>query len=137
MEYTIQQAAKKMKLTTYTIRYYDREGLLPHIERSKAGNRIFSKYDMDMLVDICCLKNTGMQIKDIKKFTDRHHEGDHTLHERQDMLMKHKEAVLAQLAELQSNLQMIDRKLLYYQDACAAYDSGLPVPCCSDYTKLE
>ena len=133
MDYTIAQAAKKMNLTTYTLRYYDREGLLPKIERSKSGNRIFTPDDMEMLSVICCLKNTGMPIKEIKQFTDWQNEGDHTLHDRSKMLEKHKEEVLTQIAELQNNLKLINKKLNYYTNACEAYDAGLPIPECCDY----
>lgn len=49
MNYTISQAAKKMNLTIYTLRYYDREGLLSNVERDKSGKRIFTKDSMEML----------------------------------------------------------------------------------------
>jgi DNA-binding transcriptional MerR regulator len=132
VEYTITQAAKKMQLTTYTLRYYDREGLLPSISRTKAGNRIFTETDLDMLTVVCCLKNTGMPIKEIKQFTDWQTEGDHTLHERHDMLLKHKEDVLKQMEDLKENLRLLDHKLDYYHNACQAYDTGLPIPSCCE-----
>lgn len=133
MEYTITQAAKKMNLTAYTLRYYDREGLLSHVGRTKSGNRIFTQTDMEMLSDICCLKNTGMQIKEIKQFTDWQEAGDPTLHLRHEMLLEHKENILKQMDDLQKNLRLIEQKLDYYHDACQAYDQGLPLPCCCDY----
>jgi len=138
LEYTISQAAKKMNLTTYTLRYYDREGLLPSIKRNEWGNRIFTPDDLEMLSVVCCLKNTGMSIKDIKKFTDWQNQGNYTLHARNDMLLRHKENVLKQIDSLKKNLHLIDRKLSYYQNACNAYDSGLPVPhCCSCEEKIS
>ncbi len=94
MNYTIAQAAKKMNLTIYTLRYYDREGLLSNVKRDKSGNRIFTKDDMAMLSLICCLKNTGMPIKKIKQFTDWQNEGNQTLHTRNGMLKNHKEDIV-------------------------------------------
>jgi DNA-binding transcriptional MerR regulator len=94
VNYTIAQAAKKMNLTIYTLRYYDREGLLTNVKRDKSGNRIFAKEDMEMLSIICCLKNTGMPIKKIKQFTDWQKEGNQTLHTRNSMLENHKVDVL-------------------------------------------
>lgn len=137
MNYTITQAAKKMNLTTYTLRYYDREGLLTNIKRDKSGNRIFTRDDMEMLSLICCLKNTGMPVKKIKQFMDWQNEGNHTLHTRNGMLVKHKENVLKQIEDLQKNLRLIDRKLDYYHDACQAYDTGSPIPTCCVYTGNE
>ncbi len=137
MNYTIAQAAKKMNLTTYTLRYYDREGLLPNVKRDKSGNRIFTKDDMEMLHLICCLKNTGMPVKEIKQFTDWQNEGNRTLHTRNDMLISHKEDVLKQIEDLKRNLLLIDQKLDYYHDACLAYDAGSEIPTCCEYTDNE
>ncbi|ABS39885.1 MerR family transcriptional regulator [Clostridium botulinum] len=134
MNYTISQAAKQMNLTIYTLRYYDREGLLSNVKRDKSGNRIFTRDNMEMLSLICCLKNTGMPIKEIKQFTDWQNEGNHTLHDRNDMLVKHKEDILKQIEDLKKHLRLIDRKLDYYHDACQAYDTDSPIPTCCEYT---
>ena len=89
---------------------------------------------MEMLALISCLKNTGMPIKEIKKFIDWQNEGNNTLHDRNDMLIKHKEDVLNQIEDLKKHLRLIDRKLDYYHDACKAYDTGSPIPTCCSYT---
>jgi DNA-binding transcriptional MerR regulator len=137
VNYTIAQAAKKMNLTIYTLRYYDREGLLTNVKRDKSGNRIFAKEDMEMLSIICCLKNTGMPIKKIKQFTDWQKEGNQTLHTRNSMLENHKVDVLKQIDDLKKHLCLIDRKLNYYHDACHAYDTNSPIPTCCEYTDDE
>lgn len=134
MNYSIAQAAKKMNLTTYTLRYYDREGLLSNVKRDKSGKRIFTKDDMEMLSLICCLKNTGMPIKEIKRFIDWQNEGNNTLHDRNNMLGNHKEDILNQIENLKKYLRLIDRKLDYYHDACEAYDTNSPIPTCCEYT---
>ena len=134
MNYSIAQAAKEMNVTTYTLRYYDREGLLSNVKRDKSGKRIFTKDDMEMLSLICCLKNTGMPIKEIKQFIDWQNEGNNTLHDRNDILVKHKEYVLNQIDDLKQHLRLIDRKLDYYHDACKAYDTNSPIPSCCAYT---
>ena len=68
--YSINEIAKLCGLSVYTIRFYDKEGLLPFVTRSKSGNRQFSENDLDMIKLICCLKNSGMPIKDIKRYID-------------------------------------------------------------------
>ena len=67
--YTIKEAAVKMNLPASTIRYYDKQGLLPFVQRSESGYRMFSEKDIDLLNMIECLKLTGMPIKEIKQFT--------------------------------------------------------------------
>ena len=118
MVYTIKEVAEKFNLTEYTIRYYDKEGLLPFIERNKSGNRIFTDRDMDWLTIICCLKNTGMQIKQIKQYIDWCIEGDKTLEIRRQMFLDHRNEVLKQIGELKKNLSMIDYKIKFYDTAC-------------------
>ena len=68
MPYTIGQMAEKLGVAPSTLRYYDKEGLLPFVERTAGGIRIFSDGDLETLKIINCLKDTGMQIKDIRNF---------------------------------------------------------------------
>ena len=66
--YTIKDAAKLMNVPPSTIRYYDKEGLIPSIKRKETGYRIFTEEALSALKIIDCLKKTGMPIKDIRQF---------------------------------------------------------------------
>lgn len=68
MFYTIGEAAKMLGVAPSALRYYDKEGLLPFVERSESGLRMFTESDMDWLKVIQCLKATGMTIKGIRTF---------------------------------------------------------------------
>ena len=70
MTYTVGEIAKKLNVAPSTLRYYDKEGLLPFVERSAGGIRVFHDEDMDWLELIECMKHTGMPIKEIKHFID-------------------------------------------------------------------
>lgn len=120
MEYTISQISEITNLTSHTLRYYDKEGLLPFLERTSAGNRIFKDSDLEWLSVICCLKNTGMQIKDIKTFIEWCKKGDCTLEQRRQMFLSQRKIVEQQISELQKNLNTIDYKIRYYNTACEA-----------------
>ena len=128
MGYTIAQAAKISNLSCYTLRYYDKEGLLPFVERSESGYREFSDDDLEWLVLINCLKNTGMPIKQIREFIQLTVEGNETLRQRQQIFVEHREAVLEQIAALQKYLKKIDHKIDYYGKAYQEYLDGNPVP---------
>ena len=82
MFYTIGEMAKKMGVAPSTLRYYDKEGLLPFVERSGGGIRMFKDEDIEWLSIIECLKKTGMPIKEIKQFIDWCIEGDSTIDKR-------------------------------------------------------
>ena len=116
-KYTIKDAAKLMNVPTSTIRYYDKEGLLPFMERLESGYRIFTESDLAMLKTIDCLKKTGMPIKDIRLFIEWVQEGDASLTKRYDLFLERKKAVEEQIAELQSILDIVNFKCWYYQTA--------------------
>lgn len=118
--YSIKEAAKIMNISTSTIRYYDKEGLLPFIERSESGYRSFSENDLTMLQIILCLKRTGMPIKEIRQFIEWIQQGDATLKERYDMFLERKHIVEAQIADLQATLDTINHKCQYYKTALEA-----------------
>ncbi len=114
--YTIGEISNKFNLSISAIRYYDKEGLFPNIER-KNGIRQFSESDVESILMIECLKRSGMQIKDIKQFLDWCNQGDETLQKRYDMFNEQKEKVLSQIEELKKALNLINYKCWYYQEA--------------------
>lgn len=118
--YTIGEAAKALNLTPYTLRYYDKEGLIPFVERTSSGIRLFKESDIDALKIIECLKSTGMPIKEIKSFIDWCSEGDATLQQRFDMFMERKATVEAQMEELRKTMEVIEHKCWYYKTAMEA-----------------
>ena len=131
MLYTIGEMAKKMNLSPSTLRYYDKEGLLPFVERSGGGIRMFKDSDLEWLSIIECLKKSGMAIKDIKKFIDWCMEGDSTIEQRLDLIDRQRELVLAQIAQMQETLSVLNYKHWYYETAkkagtCAVHQNMAP-----------
>ena len=118
--YTIGEVAKQLNLSVYALRYYDKEGLMPFVERTASGIRSFKESDISALKIIECLKATGMPIKEIKHFIDWCSDGDATLQKRYDMFMERKALVEAQMEELKKTMDVIDHKCQYYQTALDA-----------------
>lgn len=118
MGYSITEAAEKIHLSTYTLRYYDKMGLLPFVERNDLGNRDFKEKDLEWLKLIRCLKNSGMPIKKIKEVIKLCLEGDDTLNLRREILINHRKDVVNQIAELHKSLEKIDHKIDYYNRTC-------------------
>ncbi|SFE56598.1 DNA-binding transcriptional regulator, MerR family [Paenibacillus catalpae] len=116
MNFTINEVASKFGLSAHTLRYYDKEGLLPFVSRNKSGIRIFTEMDLEWVSLICCLKDTGMPIKEIKQYSDWCKQGSATIEVRKKMLADHKLKVLEQIQELNNNLKQIDKKLDWYED---------------------
>lgn len=120
MLYTVGEMAKKLNVAPSTLRYYDKEGLLPFVERSDGGIRMFKDEDFEWLHIIECLKKTGMSIKDIKTFIDWCMEGDSTIEQRLQLIDRQREAVLDQIAQMQETLKTLNYKHWYYETAKAA-----------------
>ena len=120
MSYTILQVSKMTNIPTTTLRYYDKEGLLPFLERKESGYRVFSDLDIAMLQIIQCLKETGMPVSDIKQFTQWILEGDSTLEKRYQMFLKRKEVVEKEIEKLNKTLDVIKFKCNYYKKAVKA-----------------
>lgn len=116
MFYSIKQAAAKLGLTASTLRYYDKEGLLPALKRSESGTRTFCDTDIQWLELICCLKNSGMPLIEIKRFMDLCLQGEDTCDERKKVLEQHKEDILKQMEVLQNSLCIINYKIDHYKE---------------------
>lgn len=128
MPYTIGEMAKKMGVAPSTLRYYEKEGLLPFVTRSGSGNRVFHDSDLERLSIIECLKQTGLPIKGIKAFMGWCLEGDSTIGKRLELMQNQRQAVLDQIEQLKETLEVLDYKVWYYETAkkagtCDAPDS--------------
>ncbi len=120
MYYSIGEVSNKTNIAISTLRYYDKEGLFPTIERSNGRIRMFSDSELDTIKIIECLKATGMSIKDIKQFFDWCQEGDKSLQNRLDMFQERLKVVNQQMEELQKTMDTIKYKCWYYDTAVAA-----------------
>lgn len=126
MYYTIGEMAKIINVAPSTLRYYDKEGLLPFVERTEGGIRMFKESDYEGLTIINCLKNSGMPLKDIKVFLEMVMQGDASIEQRLELIEKQRERVLQQLAEIQNVLQILDYKVWYYSTAKEAGTTAVP-----------
>ena len=114
--YTIGQVSKMFGLPISTLRYYDKEGLFPDMERS-SGIRRFGQRELEALRVIECLKKSGMEIKDIRQFMEWCAQGSSTYPQRRAMFIRQKESVEAEIARMNRVLDMLSFKCWYYEQA--------------------
>lgn len=122
--YTINEIAKICDISVYTIRFYDKEGLLPFVTRNSTGNRQFSEEDLDVVKLICCLKNTGMQVKEIKQYIDLCMLGEGTVPSRRQIMADHRKAILKQIDDLKKSINIVDLKIAFYDSYIANPQAG-------------
>lgn len=114
--YTIGQVSEMFGLPISTLRYYDKEGLFPYMQR-QSGIRQFGETEVEALRVIECLKASGLEIKDIKKFMEWCVEGPSTYKQRKELFETRKAAVEADMKQLQKTLDMLISKCWYYDTA--------------------
>ena len=114
--YTIGQVSAMFNLPVSTLRYYDKEGFFPNLER-KGNIRYFSDNELEALRIIECLKKSGMEIKDIKQFMKWCTEGSKTYPKRLDLFVRQKAAVEMEIERLNRVLDMLKFKCWYYEEA--------------------
>ena len=117
MNYSIGEVSRMFGLPQSTLRYYDKEGLLPQIQRQGAGIRRFDEQAVEALRVIECLKKSGMEIKDIRQFMDWCAEGPSTYPQRKAMFEERKAHMEAEIAHMNRALDMLKFKCWYYEQA--------------------
>ena len=114
--YTIGQVSELCGLPASTLRYYDKEGLFPNLQRD-SGIRRFGEQELEALRVIDCLKKSGLELRDIKQFMAWCTEGSATYPQRRALFLKQKEQVEAELERMNQVLDMIKFKCWYYEQA--------------------
>jgi DNA-binding transcriptional MerR regulator len=114
---TIGQVAETIGVSTHTLRYYEQAGLIRPVGRTLAGHRLYSPADLDWLRFVMRLKATGMSISGMQQIAALRAQGRPTMRARRDLLVAHRTALLARIADLQSSLGAIDDKIAYYEAA--------------------
>ena len=126
MFYTIGEMAKLLGVTASTLRYYDREGLLPFVERSSGGIRMFQESDVEWMQIIGCMKKAGMPIKDIRQYIEMALQGDDTITLRLEMFQHQREILRQQMEQLQHSMKVVEYKCWYYEKAKEAGTTKIP-----------
>ena len=119
---TIQEVAQATGLTTHTLRYYERIGLIHPINREENTRRCYTADDVGWIDFLLKLRATGMSIKDMQRYAELQRQGDETLPERVEMLKALRDNVKARIEELNEHLKLVHYKIDYYQQVIEEQD---------------
>ena len=114
--YTIKQISELTNLTEHTIRYYDKEGLIPYLTRTESGIRQFSEDNLEWINLVCCLRDSGMPVTEIKEFIRICLSDTDLLDDKKALLLKHRTKLLADIATLENSLSIINYKIDHYKE---------------------
>lgn len=115
--YTISEVAALTGLSQHTLRWYERIGLMPHVDRSHTGQRRFTNRDLDWLAFVGKLRLTGMPVADMVRYAELVRLGDETVTERQALLEATRTGVVSRITELHDTLAVLDYKIAAYAGA--------------------
>nr|WP_229844835.1 MerR family transcriptional regulator [Streptomyces cinnamoneus] len=115
--FTISEVAAYTGLSAHTLRWYERIGLMPHVDRSHTGQRRYTSRDLDWLDLVGRLRLTGMPVADMVRYAELVRQGEETFAERERLLSAHRDDVRRRIAELRSTLDVLDYKIEIYSDA--------------------
>jgi DNA-binding transcriptional MerR regulator len=121
---SIAEAARRTGVSVHTLRYYERAGLIvATVERTDSGRRRYHQEDLDW-INVCTrLRATGMPIKTIRRYAQLVSQGPGNEQQRLALMEAHRADVIAKLAEIQDNLELIDHKIDVYRGRLAAGDA--------------
>lgn len=117
---SVSEAVAETGLSAHTLRYYEKELLLLEVPRDAGGRRFYTKELIAAIKFISALRATGMPIQGIKAYIELYTLGEHTAHQRMDLLKSHEESVEQQLQTTLDSLQLIRKKISYYQETLAS-----------------
>lgn len=114
--YTMMQVCRELHMTYQTLKYYCNEGLIPNVKRDKNNRRIFDDKDVKWIKDLTCLKKCDMSIQEMKEYLDLCLQGEATIMQRKEMLLKKQNALRDSIKELEESIAYIDWKQNFYDE---------------------
>ena len=125
--YTIRHMAQRCGMTTHTLRYYERVGLIQPVGRASNGHRRYSLADEAWIEFLHCMRATNMPIRDLQRYAELRQLGDHTSLERRKILEDHQAGIASQITELERAHKLLSHKIVNYRMIEQKTRIGAPV----------
>jgi DNA-binding transcriptional MerR regulator len=113
----IAEVSQRYEITADTLRYYERIGLLPSVNRTESGIRDFNELDVRRVAFIKCMRSAGLPIEVLSEYMELVQQGDATIEARKEILITQREQLAARMAEMQKTLDLLDYKIDVYENA--------------------
>ncbi|MFV0466533.1 MAG: MerR family transcriptional regulator [Lachnospiraceae bacterium] len=132
---TIAEVSKKYGLTADTLRYYERIGLLPPVNRGASGNRDYTEADCRWVYFIKCMRNAGLSIELLIEYVDLFQREEDTIEARKNLLLEQRAQIYDRILNLQETLDYLDGKIDGYENQLAKFEENLKTK--EGYTENE
>ena len=112
----ISEVSEKFNISPDTLRYYEKIGLIPPVNRNSSGIREYTEEDCNWIEFILCMKNAGLPIKTLIKYVELFQQGDDTIEERKELLITEREILRKKIQNMQETLDRLDFKIAKYEE---------------------
>ncbi len=113
----ISEVSEHCGISSDTLRYYERIGLIPPVNRNMSGIRDYSEIDVKRVEFIKCMRSAGLPIDALIEYYGLVQQGDQTIEARKEILKEHREQLVAKMEEIQQTLDLVDYKIEVYENA--------------------
>jgi DNA-binding transcriptional MerR regulator len=122
---TIAEVSEKYDISADTLRYYERIGLLPRVNRSKSGIRNFTEADCRWVEFVICMRSAGLPIEALIEYVNLFQQGDDTSEARKDILIEQRDQLIARLEVMQKTLERLNYKIERYEQVILQREKDL------------
>ena len=119
----IKQAAEQFDLTTDTLRYYERIGLIPPVSRNESGYRDYSDIDLNWVSFIKCMRDAGVSVESLIEYVSLFQEGTDSISTRKEILIDQRQELAEKIRVMQETLAKLDEKIEGYEESMLAFQS--------------
>ena len=113
----IAEVSERYAISPDTLRYYERVGLIPPVNRSDSGIRDYNQIDLKRVEFIKCMRSAGLPVEVLIEYVGLYQQGDQTIEARKEILKEQREKLVARMAEMQKTLDLLDYKIEMYENA--------------------
>ena len=122
---TITEVSKKYDLSADTLRYYERIGLIPPVNRNKSGIRDFTEEDCKWVEFIKCMRSAGLSIEVLTEYVQLFQQGNSTIKARKQLLVEQRSQLIGRIEEMKETLNRLDAKIDGYEEKFIAKEEDL------------
>ena len=121
----ITEVSARYDISSDALRYYERIGLIPPVNRNKSGIRDYNEIDVRRVEFIKCMRSAGLPIDVLIEYVGLVQQGDKTIEARKEILKKQRELLVARMKEMQKTLDIVDHKIQAYEKAVLKKEKGM------------
>ncbi|MGG1314633.1 MerR family transcriptional regulator [Cohnella laeviribosi] len=125
---TIAEVSEKFDLSQDTLRYYERIGLIPRVNRNKSGVRNYTEEDCKWIEFIKCMRGAGLPVEVLIEYVGLFQQGDETLEARKELLIEQRNQLIMRIEEMKKTLERLNYKIERYEQAIVAKEKTLKRP---------